>query len=213
MASDYKELIGTYENPLELQCLSPMRELFRRVITEHKGMDEEYLFKDGYKATFGNDYYLMNLASNPVLTKSDILIGAYLHLRIFLKANNQNGVLFWTGEKSIQSHHFFGESGEFWVKDIKSNMWSYRKPIINLYEDLTKHKIYITPETVIKSLRKLHGCYFITMTTKHGRTESPDDPNIRSEIRHIWVYPEMVYQPVYKHWKPKGKVDLSGLKI
>ncbi len=213
MLSNYQELIGTYENPLELQRVSPLRELFKRVITDNKGGEDGYLFKDGHKNTFGPDYFLINLASNPVLTKSDILIGAYLHLRLFVKANNQDGLLYWSAPASEQSGFFFGDSESFWVKDRNGAIWSYRKPVINLHDDLIQYKIKLTHETVIKSLRKLHGCHFITMTTKHGLTVKPEDPKIRSEIRHISIYEEMVMQPVFRHWKPKHRIDLSDLKL
>lgn len=209
--SNCTKTIGAFNNPLDLQLLSPMRELFKRVITEFKGGVNGYQIKDVHKSTYSLDFFLMNLATNPILTKSDMLIGAYLHLRIWEKGGSSSGLMFWTSSKN-QNEFYFGDSTEFWVTH-RGNKFKYNKPIINLYEDLIKYKIYLKPETVIKSLRKLHGCYFISMTTKHGNSKLSDDPTIRSELRHISIYSGMVVHPIYLHWRKIKDIDLSGLNL
>jgi hypothetical protein len=208
--SDYDKSIGTKSNPLELNYLMPERNLFKKIITEYKGDPlVGFVIKDAHRPKTFIDYFHINLVSNPILTLTDVAIATFLHLTLWEEAKNVGGKIFWTSE-SDQSEFELGDKSKFYYS-YDGSIYEHPTPLKSLKAALIKHGINTTNETMIKSLRKLHGCHYITVTTKHGRKSEGDDPKVRSELRHITIYPSMVYKKMYLYWKDKKNIDFDTL--
>jgi hypothetical protein len=205
--SEREKSTGFESNPLILGYLAPERELFKKIITEDRGDPlDGFLMKDAYKPSKHDDYFHINLVANPILTLTDVAIATFLHLILWETAIDIDGEIFWTSE-SEQKDYAIGERGTFYYSKDGA-IYHHSTPLRNLKDMLKEHGINTTNETMIKSLRKLHGCHFITVTTKHGREAEGDDPKVRSELRHISIYPSMVYKKMYLYWKDKKDIIL-----
>lgn len=198
-----KELTGTYQNPLALnyQMQKNTRTLFKSATKPFKGADG-ITFKDEVKSGFMDDTFYLNLVSNHLLTRTDIAIAIGVKYLVETNEENSFGEVFWTAE-SEQSLYEVGEDGDFWVK-YRDFSYSQPTPLRNLKSELEKLNIFVKNETLIKSLRKLHGLHYITITTKHGKEVNGDDPKVRSEIRHISIYEGMVNRKLYRSWLSKS---------
>ncbi|WP_351124946.1 hypothetical protein [Shewanella sp. T24-MNA-CIBAN-0130] len=86
------------------------------------------------------------------------------------------------------------------------NVYDSEAPFKNLQQELNKHHIFMTNESMIKSLRKLHSCGYITVTTKHGKGVDGDDKKSRSEFRHLDINQIFVNRKMQTHWKKKSDI-------
>jgi hypothetical protein len=207
---DYNKSIGLECNPLELNYLMPERELFKKIITEYKGDPlVGFVIKDANRPNTYLDYFHINLVSNPILTLTDIAIATFLHLILWEEAKHVGGEIFWTSE-SDQNEFELGEKKKFYYS-YGGSTYPHPTPFRKLKDMLKKFGIDTTNETMIKSLRKLHGCHYITVTSKHGRGVKGGDTKKRSELRHISIYPNMVYRKMYLYWKDKKDIDFNML--
>ena len=208
-------MVGTYEKPLVLnyQLRQKPRELFNLLVNQNKGGDY-VLFKDEPTGDVIDDFFHLNLVSNPFLSSSDIAIGTALHYLLTKASSNMDGELFWTATPKTFSTDTY-EDNQFWAK-YEGLDFSYNLPFKSLKNELLNLNIAFTSESIIKSLRRLHGCHYITITTKHGRGVDGDDPSFRSEYRHIRIYDGMINRKLSGTWMRKtaikkliksGKVD------
>ncbi|GAA6203875.1 hypothetical protein [Thalassotalea sp. SU-HH00458] len=197
---DLSESVGTYRTPLKLnyQMKKDTRELFKSTVTPYKGSDG-VRFKDEVKANIWEDVFYLNLVSNRILTKIDIAIAVGIKFLIETNESNSFGEVFWTAE-SEQSLYNIGEDGSFWV-DYRGYSYAQPTPLRNLKFELENLNIFVKNETLIKSLRKLHGLHYITITTKHGNKAEGGDPKVRSEIRHISIYEGMENRKIFRVWR------------
>jgi hypothetical protein len=194
-----KKNLGTYELPLILNFPMPIstRDSFKRATIPYKGVDG-VLFKDEPKAEFMEDLYYLNLVSNHILSKFDISIAIGLKYLIETNEDSACGEVFWTSDSEQPLE--IGEEGEFWFEyDGFKN--TQPLPFRSLRNELETLNIYVKNETLITSLRKLHGLHYITVTTKHGRGVDGDDPKVRSEIRHINIYEGMINRKIFRVWR------------
>ena len=107
------------------------------------------------------------------------------------------GEVFWTSDSEQPSE--LGEDGEFWI-EYEGLPSPQPSPLRNLKLELEKLNVFVKNETLITSLRKLHGLHYITITTKHGKGIDGDDPSVRSEIRHISIYEGMKTRKIFRVW-------------
>lgn len=179
------------------------RELFNLLVKQNKG-GEFVLFKDEPIGGVIDDFFHLNLVSNPFLSSSDIAIGTALHYLLTKSSSNIDGELFWTAIPKTFSTDTY-EDNQFWVQ-YEGMGFSYDLPFKSLKTELSNLNIDLTSESIIKSLRKLHGCHYITITTKHGRGVEGDDPSFRSEFRHIRIYDGMINRKLSGTWLTKTAI-------
>lgn len=194
-----KKGLGTFKFPLVLnyQMQKSVRKSFKEATNPNKG-EEGVLFKDEIRGNYGDDMFYLNLVSNPLLTRLDISIAVGIK---YLIENNEAvyfGEVFWTSDSEQTSE--LGEDGEFWT-EYEGQPNSQPSPLRNLKLELEKLNVFVKNETLITSLRKLHGLHYITITTKHGKGGEGDDPSVRSEIRHISIYEGMKTRKIFRVWR------------
>lgn len=198
-------MVGTYEEPLVLnyQMRKKPRELFNFLVKQNKG-GEFVLFKDEPKGDVIDDFFHLNLVSNPFLSSSDIAIGTALYYLLTKLSSNLDGELFWTATpKPFSTDNY--EDNQFWVQ-YEGLTFFYDLPFKSLKQELSNLNIDLTSESIIKSLRRLHGCHYITITTKHGRGIDGDDSRFRSEYRHIRLYDGMIKRKLSGTWMKKDSI-------
>lgn len=193
-----KKRLGTLEFPLVLnyQMQKSVRKPFKEATNPNKG-EGGVLFKDEIRGDYGDDMYYLNLVSNPSLTRLDISIA--IGIKYLIESNEEVyfGEVFWTSDSEQPSE--LGEDGEFWI-EYEGLPSPQPSPLRNLKLELEKLNVFVKNETLITSLRKLHGLHYITITTKHGKGIDGDDPSVRSEIRHISIYEGMKTRKIFRVW-------------
>ncbi|GIU15314.1 hypothetical protein TUM4261_32060 [Shewanella sp. c952] len=184
---------------IELNPTTDKRKLFQLISRDNYGNPFED-FSPKMVSRTDNDYFHINLVSNPFLTLVDIGIACYLHLILWETTKLLGGAFFWTAKSEQPKAKVDFE----YIKHGAS--YDCKAPFKNLREELKKHHIIMTNESMIKSLRKLHSCGYITVTTKHGKGVSGDDSKSRSEFRHIDINNLFVNRKMQTHWKSKSDI-------
>jgi hypothetical protein len=192
-------IFGTADRPLTLNYNLPERSEFKKIVKN----GDTFFFKD--RKSLEDDTFILNLISNPHLTKSEVLIGSYLHHRLTIDFDNE--LIFWTSETEQQEYKYGGEDGCFWAH-YNGEEFHYETPFPNLLKELSDIKVNITKEVMITALKTLHKYHYITMTTKQGKVKDPEVLSLRSEYRHIRLYDGMRFKPMHKFWLDPTKVSI-----
>jgi len=184
-------IFGTPDRPLTLNSYLPERSEFKKIVRN----GDTFFFKD--RKSLDDDIFILNLISNPYLSKSDIVIGSYLHHRLTVDFDDE--LIFWTSEVEQQEYKYGDDYGDFWT--YSNGRDSYHEvPFPNLLAELSNINVKITKEVMITSLKTLHQYHYITMTTKQGKVKDLEVLSLRSEYRHIRLYDGMRFKPIYKFW-------------
>lgn len=193
--------IRTKGKQLLLNYFLPERTEFKEIVKN----GDTFLFKD--KTALDDDIFILNLISNPYLTKSEIVIGSYLHYKLTVDFDSDYGMIFWTAETKQPPNKDGGDDDCIWI--YYNGKWSdQRTPFPNLLKELSDINVNITKEVMITSLKKLHMYHYITMTTKQGRVKDPGVLSLRSEYRHIRLYDGMRFKAIYRCWLDPTKTSI-----